>query len=336
VQADPCQHADVRGLPLVLSVLLLAAGCGGGDGEATPSPGASPTVGPLAPLTGSPTAVVAKVPVGGQPCGVLSAAGSVWVTDASEGLLRRIDPATHRVVSTTRVTQTPCELTYGFGSIWVAGQRGSLDRVEPSTGRVVKRLEVGLTSYEPVVAFGRVWVSNRGSGDISVVDPKTNRVTSVETPGMSPGGLVAEGGFLWVGDDTDGARAFARLDPRSHRLTRITSPSRPSFVAAAAGRVWAASEDEGTVTGYDARTLKPVGPALAAGTRPVNLSGLLDREVWVPDDLGSLLTRIDARTNKVVERLAVCPGPAVVAPAGGDVWVSCFEGGEVWHLHPGS
>jgi streptogramin lyase len=279
---------------------------------------------------------VAKVRVGGQPCGVLAAAGSVWVTDAAEGLLKRIDPSTHRVVSTTRVTQTPCELTYGFGSIWVAGQRGFLDRVDPSTGRVVRHLEVGLTSYEPVVAFGRVWVSNRGSGDISVVDPRSNRVTSVPTPGMSPGGLVALAGYLWVGDDTDGATAFARLDPRTHRLTRVTSPARPSFVAAAAGRVWAASEDEGTVTGYDPRTLRPVGPALAAGTRPVNLSGLLDREVWVPDDLGSLLTRIDARTGRVLERLAVCTGPAVVAPAGDDVWVSCFEGGEVWHLHPGS
>ncbi|HUR50757.1 MAG TPA: hypothetical protein VMZ11_01410 [Mycobacteriales bacterium] len=341
---DGCSRASmrlVRASPFVLALALLA-GCGGGGGgggshatPATPPPSTSPTVGPMAPVTGSPTQVVAKMSVGGQPCGVLAVAGSIWVTDAAAGVLRRIDPQTHRVVSSAPVDETPCELTSGFGSIWVATQRGFLDRVSPSTGRVTKHIEVGLTSYEPVVAFGRVWVSNRGSGDISVVDPATNRVTSVPTPGMSPGGLVAQGGYLWVGDDTAASTAFARLDPRTRTLTRLSAPGRPAFVAAAAGRVWVASEDAGTVTGYDPRTLKPVGPALPAGTRPVNLTGLLDREVWVPDDLGNLLTRIDARAGRVLERLAVCPGPAVVAPSGSEVWVSCFEGGEVWHLRPG-
>jgi streptogramin lyase len=291
----------------------------------------------MAPVDGTPTVVVSKVQVGGQPCGVLAAAGSVWVTDAGAGTLKRIDPRTHRVTATRPVSPQACELTEGFGSLWVSTQSGVLDRVDPATGRVLKHIPVGAGSYEPVVAFGRVWVSNRNGASISEIDPATNRVVAtVATPGMQPGGLVEAGGALWVGNDSGGATELARLDPRSRRLTPVPGASRPSFVAAAAGRVWVASEDEGTVQAYDPVTGTPTGAALPAGTRPVNLSGLLDREVWVPDDLGNLLTRIDAVAGSVVERLAVCRGPAVVAPAGADVWVTCFEDGAVWHLRPGA
>jgi streptogramin lyase len=291
----------------------------------------------MAPVDGTPTAVVGKVQVGGQPCGVLAAAGSVWVTDAGAGTLQRIDPRTHRVIATTRVSSKPCELTEGFGSLWVSTQSGVLDRVDPGTGRVLRHVPVGAGSYEPVVSFGRVWVSNRNGSSISEIDPVTNRVVAtIATPGLLPGGLVEAGGALWVGNDAGGATELARLDPSTRRLTRVPGPSRPSFVAVAAGKVWVASEGEGVVQAYDPVTAAPSGSALPAGTRPVNLAGLLGREVWVPDDIGNLLTRIDAVAGTVVERLAVCRGPAVVAPAGADIWVTCFEEGAVWHLRPGT
>jgi YVTN family beta-propeller protein len=331
-----------RTAAVLVAALVAACGSGGESSEArspsaSPSASPSPVTGPVGPLDGTATEVVGKVEIGGQPCGVLVAAGAVWVTDAQEGLLRRIDPVSHRVLGTTSVSPTPCELTTGFGSLWVATQSGSLDRVDPSTGRVVKRIAVGAGSYEPVVAFGHVWVSNRNSSTISEVDPATNRVVAtVPTPGLLPGGLVEAGGALWVGNDTGGGKELARLDPSTLRLTRFASAARPSFVAVAAGRVWVASEDEGSVTPYDPRSGTPTGPALPAGVRPVNLAGALDREVWVPDDVGNLVTRIDARTGVVVERLAVCRGPAVVAPGGRDVWVTCFEDGAVWHLRPGT
>ena len=73
-----------------------------------------------------------------------------------------------------------------------------------------------------------------------------------------------------------------------------------------------------------------------AGVRPVNLTAWRDREVWVPDDQGNFLTRIDAVTGTVLQRLVVGNGPAFAAPVGDSVWVSMFGGGEVWQVQPGA
>lgn len=319
-----------------LLALLLTACSSGSTPAAVPSTTAPPaTVGPLAPATGPPSAVIAKVRLGGQPCGVLAEGRSVWVTNAETGMLHRIDRATQRLVASTRVGTTPCELTAGFGSLWVSTQSGELDRVDPATGKVLRAIAVGVMSYEPLVAFGSVWVSNRGSDTISKVDPRTNRVVAtVPTPGLHPGGLVEAGGAIWVGNDTGGATNLARLDPQTLALTPATAGDRPAYVAAAAGSVWVSNVLGGTVTQLDPTTgaVRSTVPLVALS--PVNLAGLQGREVWVPDDQGNLLVRIDARSARVLERLPVGRGPAVVAPDGGDVWVTNFLDGSVWKVHP--
>jgi streptogramin lyase len=65
------------------------------------------------------TEVVAKLDLGGEPCGVVGAAGSVWVSDAAAARLLRIDPATNAVAGSIPVDRTPCELHTALGSIWV-------------------------------------------------------------------------------------------------------------------------------------------------------------------------------------------------------------------------
>jgi YVTN family beta-propeller protein len=325
-----------------LLALVLVTGCGT-DPAAPPattatatSPGpAAGTAGPLAPANGRPSTVAAKVTVGGQPCGVVAAAGSVWVTDAERARLVRIRG--DKVVARTALDETPCELTYGYGSLWVATQSGVLDRVDPRTGKVVAKIKVGDTSYEPLVAFGSVWVTNRGSNSVSQVDPATNRVVrTIETPFVNAGGIVAAAGRLWVGNDS-GATKVLRIDPRTRRVETFEAGSRPAFVAAAAGSVWVANEVDGTVTRLDERTGRAVA-TLPAGVQPVNLAALPGPrpEVWVPDDQGNLLTRIDATTGTVLERLATGAGPAVVAPDGRDIWVTNLTDGTVWRITPGA
>jgi streptogramin lyase len=331
-------------------LLLTVIACGQGAGEAGPRTGpssASPTsaaptpspttIGPTAPIVGLPSEVIAKITIGGQPCGVLSAFGSMWVTDAQAAELVQVDLRTNRVVGRAPVDDTPCELTSAFGSLWVATQSGTLDRVDPRTRRVVARIPVGMTSYEPLVAFGSVWVSNRGSGTVSRVDPGRNRVVkTLQLPTILPGGLVEAAGKLWVGNDTAGDTKVVRVDPKTYRVETFKGGHRPAFVTAAAGSVWTADEDDGTVTRLDARTGAVRGSSVA-GVRPVNLVALPGQtpEVWVPDDQGNLLIRIDALTGTVLERMLVGRGPAVAAVHGAEVWVSNFEDGTVWRVRPG-
>jgi virginiamycin B lyase len=281
--------------------------------------------------------VVAKVDVGGSPCGVVGARGAVWVTDADGARLLRVDPRSGKVTDTYKTDPSPCELVFAHGSLWVVTQSGVLDRVDPATGKVTP-IEVGATSYEPLSAFGAIWVSNRGDGTVSKVDPGSNKVVStVELPGLQPGGLVAAGGSLWVGNDTSGTTDLARVDPQTSKVTGVTAGGRPAFVTAAAGSVFVANENDGTVTRLDEVTGK-VSATVSAGVRPVNLAALAGDvpEVWVPDDEGDTLTRIDATTGDVIERIASGDGPAVVTAIDGDVWVTNFGDGSIWRIRPGA
>lgn len=320
-----------------LAIALLATSCAGGSSTpvarhtATPSASATPT------RTGPHSQVVLKARVGGSPCGVASTAGAVWVSDADGAQLIRLNPTTGKVVARTALDSTPCAITVAYGSLWIVTQSGVLDRVDPATGHTTAAIQVGLSSYQAVATPGAIWVSNRNSGTLSHVDPRTNRVTeTLPIQGIQPGGMVYAAGALWVGDDTDTGREVVRVDLRTHALTKFAAGQRPGYLAAAAGSVFVSDVAGGTVTVLDART-GLVRKTVPAGTSPVNLAVRPgpNPEVWVPDDTGGNVVRIDAQTGDVIENIEVPgDGPALIAAVGGDIWVTMFPVGEVWRLHP--
>jgi YVTN family beta-propeller protein len=315
-----------------LVVLLVVTGCGGGADDAA-SPSGDPSTSPA----GHVSEVAAKVDVGGQPCGVVGAEGAVWVSDAEQARVVRIDPAAGKVTATVDVDETPCEMTFAEGSIWVVTQSGMLDRVDPKTARVVARIPVGATSYEAVSAFGSIWVTNRNDRTITQVDPAANKVTkTVDVPDVQPGGIVAVGWELWVGNDSSGETHVIRLDPDSGTARRVEAGGgRPAFVTATDDSVWTANQNDGSVSRIDVASRK-VTSTVKTGISPVNLDVLpAAAEVWVPDDRANTVVRIDAITGKVVETLPVGAGPAVVAAVDGDVWVTNFAEGTVWRISGG-
>jgi streptogramin lyase len=315
-------------------VALLACAASGCSGEGSPdaTPPHPPTPSATA-ATGHGIKVVARVRVEGQPCGVAGVGGAVWVSDAEGGRLLRIDRATGGVRMVARLDPSPCEIAIGFGSLWVVTQSGRVDRVDPATGHVVARIRVGATSYEAVATSDAMWVSNRNDGTIQRIDPHSNRVVKTVRVDGNPGGLVSTGNAIWVGDDTSGSTRLFRLDPTTGRVTRVRAGNRPGYVASAGGSVWVSNVDDGTVTQINPSSGRTVR-TIPVGLSPVNLVGTTGAapEVWVPDDAGNAVVRLDARTGRVAGRLPAEGGPAVAAQVGPDVWVSLFEGSAVLRL----
>lgn len=318
-------------------IALLAAGCGSSHpgGPRTSSGPASP------PTSAERLATPARtVRTGGNPCGVAGIGANVWVSDAKSAALLRVDRAGGTVTRTATLDPTPCAITVAYGSLWVITQSGKLDRVDPATGRVVARIPVGDTSYQAMATPGAVWVSNRNGASLTRVDPRTNRVTlTLRLRGTYPGGLAYTLGTLWIGNDDSTSTQLIRLDLATRKITRVDAGTRPAYLTTAAGKVWVSNQVDGTVSRIDPAT-NQVDATVEAGSSPVNLGTLGGRqpEVWVPDDQGDHLTRIDATTAKVVQRLwtGQGTGPAIVAAVAGDIWVSMFERGEVWQVHPQS
>ena len=267
---------------------------------------------------------------------MLATASAVWVSLADTGTLLRLDPKTGATLGSTALDRTPCEILSAAGSLWVVTQSGVVDRVDPATGAVVARIEVGEASYEAAWAAGSVWVSNRGSGTLSRIDPATDRVVAtVRLPIPHPGGLVAVGRTLWIGNDGSGATDVVVLDTATSATRRVPVGPRPAYVTSAGGAVWFSLVERSSVARVDPRTRSVLGTS-PAGARPVNLApGADGRSVWVPDDAGDVVTRLDARTGAVMATVPVGAGPAVVdAGPDGRVWVTLYDAGEVWALDP--
>ena len=120
----------------------------------------------VAPITNPPPGslerVAATIPVGAGPVDVLASDGAVWVANAAQGALSRIDPTTNTVTTTIRVGRNPVRLAAGFGSIWVANETSqTVSRIDARTGQPQATVPVtGHSSADDLAVGGtRIWSS---------------------------------------------------------------------------------------------------------------------------------------------------------------------------------
>jgi streptogramin lyase len=284
----------------------------------------------LVTAAGAAPRVVTRIGTGQAPCGVAAGFGSVWVAAYGTGKLVRIDPATNRVTQRITVARGICPLTIAAGAIWVASDRTNvLYRVDPKRGRVVARIPVARWPAHLLAALGGVWVSGYESGVVARIDPRTNSTARVYEVGGNPSGLAALDGSLYVAF-ARGGTSLGRLELTSGAVTQIgLGHTAPGFLTAATGSLWTTTED-----GYALR-VDPAGPTIRAFSVPgTPAEARLGRDgtIWVAEKEHNTLTRIDPKTNRIVDVTGAGPGALAVAAARGDMWVTSFAGSDVWRF----
>ena len=98
--------------------------------------------------------------------------------------------------------RAPRRVTDGFGAFWVTdASTGVLLRIDPDGGTVAARIPVGRRPDAVVAAGSYVWIADRGDGALLRVDPARNQVVGAAiAAGDPPLALAASGGDLWVAD----------------------------------------------------------------------------------------------------------------------------------------
>src|SRR4051794_4378918 len=108
---------------VTLVVLLTIAACGSSSADTAERPRPTSPSAPVNAISshapGDPVWVTGRVATGLQPCGILAAAGQVWVSNLGEDDLVAVNPDTLRVGPSIKVGVKPCGLAYGAGSVWV-------------------------------------------------------------------------------------------------------------------------------------------------------------------------------------------------------------------------
>src|SRR5215211_3141886 len=74
------------------------------------------------------------------------------------------------VVAKISVGKKPCAAAAGFGAVWVTNYGQGTVRV-----KVAASIRVGSSPFDVLYAAGSVWSSDNADGEISRIDPRTNR-----------------------------------------------------------------------------------------------------------------------------------------------------------------
>jgi class 3 adenylate cyclase/streptogramin lyase len=219
----------------------------------------------------------------------------------------------------------------------------SLGRIDPSE-RVVDTIPVGQDPAGIAVAEdGDLWVINQGDSTVNRIDPDSGEVTPAKSTLGIPTGIAAGQGAVWItnGFGSASGTQVVRVDPTDDSVEVAFPSTNVKAIVAAFGSLWVTDADRDLVLRYDPGDL-PAEPIeiptddnreesaaprfLAVGRGPA--SG-----IWVVNELGDTVLRIDPETNKVADRIQV-EGPVAVAADGSGVWVTSERHDRVHRFDP--
>ncbi len=244
-----------------------------------------------------------------SPCGAMAVGfGAVWVANCRDSSVYRVDRKSARVVAMipTGLADRRGELSVavGAGSVWVLSDRaGVLSRIDPRTNSVIARITVAPNSFAAVFGFGSVWISNTGAPNAGAPN---------------------------AGSTTAASGSVQRVSPATNQVVAtIPVGPTPRFLAAGERGVWTLNQGDGTVSRVDPKTnavTATIAVGVPGGGGDIDAGG---GAVWVRASR-VLLSVIDPRSNRVVERLGPVAGSGAVRVAGNAVWVTAHDVGTVW------
>ena len=214
-------------------------------------------------------------------------------------------------------------VTTGEGAVWQSDyENDALLRIDPVAGKVVASIPVGSQPLGVAVTEGSVWVADEHSEAVTRVDPKTNRVVAtipIGTPGPAgPQIMTAGPGGVWV--DVDNMDEVVRIDAATNSVGLRVPFDGP--VASDGKEVWIGA-DSGLNGRAEVVRIDPVSGKVITkvylDTEGIDGLAVGLGSVWVTS---GGLTRIDAATGRVIERLDIGGDGGNVVVAGGAVWLT--------------
>ena len=221
-------------------------------------------------------------PVGQGGPGLAFASGSLWVANATQRQVARVESDADSVIIPVR--GSPNAIVAAQDTAWVAAQT-------QSGGGLVARIDAGANQVGQTVPLrhaptglaitpdgDRIWVATAADRTVHRIDTGGGRVVKrIELP-QAPDQAVYGDGAVWVTSTT--GDAVMRIDAATSKVG--TPPIRvgngPSGIAFGADRVWVANSRDGTVSTIDPQT-NEVG-TLRLGFRPTAVA-VEERAVWV-------------------------------------------------------
>jgi YVTN family beta-propeller protein len=263
--------------------------------------------------------VLGSTLVGINPIALASSDHALWVVNASEDTVSKIDTSTHAVQQVLDVGHDPRGLVVTGDDLWVTNfADGTVSRINVLSGRVVgSPIQVGSEPYAIAAGPAGLWVANSGDNTIQRIDTETGEADQPINVGDGPDGLAVDDTSVWVANGRSGS--VMRFDGRTRELISpaIRVGSGPRGIVRVGDDVWVADELSNSVTRIDVATLSP--HPVDVGNGPTGIA-VLGGSVWVAENYSGDLVRFDSVTRM---RTTVPLGAPVrgLAVADGHLWV---------------
>ena len=289
-------------------------------------------------------AVVAVAAAAAVSAAILLTRGSGAAPDARAGKLVRIDPAGNDTAEQIDVGSSPTAVVADRRSVWVASPGDStLWRVNPATGVPTRVAPIGVPS-DLGMAGNTVYVTSEGpqafSGSITGYDAVSGaRLGNIQRLACS---ITAGNQGVWVAGCPNVWRISRSAPYHVVRIVRVPFAS-PDTTAndrqelgkmttgggyvyalgdAADQRLWRIDPGTGRIVQTYRLGFTPVDVAADA------------RSIWVVDQIGDAVVRIDRASGEQTARIRVPAGASSVTQGGGSVWVSSFLARSVSQVDP--
>jgi YVTN family beta-propeller protein len=258
--------------------------------------------------------------------------------------LVEIDPATNRVVSSTRVGRGPERITSTADAIWVAnGEDRTVARIDLATKDV--RIVGGAPVARDLTSAlnGDVWLSSFEEPFVTRIARRGHIVEGVHALAAAPvrvrlpgsaEGLAVGGGYLWVTSPSDsgGRDTVFQIDLRTRRVvSSLPVGTLPLFVAFGYGSAWISNYRGDSISVVRPGSERPETIAVPGGPLGIAAGG---GAIWVVTFWSQELVRIDPETRRVLGRIPIGAGPLDVAVGGGAVWVTNRDDRTVSRIDP--
>lgn len=163
--------------------------------------------------------------------------GALWVTNADERTLARIDLVTGDVSladlsdigSVNGVAVTP-------SGVWVGGST-DIVKLNHASLQLIDTWPLRFPAGQLAADRGSVWVTHLADDQVTKVDEETGPSAVLEV-GDGPIDVAAGAGAVWVTNALDGS--VSRIDTATHAVESIHVGSSPEGIAVGEGSVWVA------------------------------------------------------------------------------------------------
>jgi DNA-binding SARP family transcriptional activator/streptogramin lyase len=267
--------------------------------------------------------VVKVVRVGRQPLSVALGKRYLWVVNAVDQTVTRLDTQNDDTQTTGGLTGPVNVAADGDRAVWVTtGNHEQVIRIEASTLAVDRIIRLRHTAFLDAVGDGSLWVSEpaadfKARGLLAQVDLRTTAVKRTYRAGVLPAGIGTLHGSAWVGNVADAS--VTRVNTSDGSVERISVGATPTNLATGLGAVWVIV-GERAVWRLDPATRRVVD-VIDVGKGPFSIAAGADG-VWVGFPETGVLKRLDPSTGRVVATIKLHIHVHGIAVAADAVWVA--------------